>query len=254
MTTNRSPCSAAIILRDRLAAVLVAVAVVLSAPTIASAERFDFDSAPIHASLPLEQTVGVVTAHFSATGAGFSIQPADKPGFTPEGFGGLCLYPNGLFASDLIVVFDQALTEFSILYAPREVACDSSATLRVTAYRGAMLVASSLATAPIPGTWPTGRLALHSAFAFNRVVVHYEHGPGSGDWGPVFMVDNMDVSQATEALGAIAPDAPRVSQPGMRMLEWDGCDDAGFPVRNATYFCRVEAPAGSRVTRMVLRR
>ena len=276
---------------------LVALALML-VPTTAFAQHFDFDSAPIHSSLPISLTVGVVTAQFSATGSGFSIQPANTMGFTPAGFGGLCLYPNSVFAADLSIAFDQVLADFSMLYAPQELACDSSAIMRVTAYRDAILVGSALTTAPVPGTWPTGTLAFSSTFGFNRVVVHYERAPGSGgDWGPIFMADNMDVTVATTSAPMAGLGAPRVSvkpnpavslamirieltrsgpltvtvhdaagrlvrtlvadvasEPGLRTVEWDGCDDAGFPVGSGIYFCRVQSPTGPLVTRMVLRR
>ena len=45
------------------------------------------------------------------------------------------------------------------------------------------------------GTWPTETLRFTSAQAFNHVVVHYDAPPSTGgDWGPVFMADNMAVT------------------------------------------------------------
>ena len=277
-----------------LPAVLVSLVLMLT-PTSAFAEHFDFDTAPIHSSLPLVLTVGAVTAHFSG---GFSIQLANSMGFTPAGFAGLCIYPNSVFASDLDIAFDQAVTSFSIVYAPQELACDSSAIMRVTAWRDAILVGSALTTAPAPGTWPMGTLAFGSAFGFNHVVIHYDRRPGvSCDWGPIFMADNMDVTLATTGAPLAGPGAPRVtvqpnpaaslaricveltrpgqlavtihdaagrrlrtlvseaaSGPGLRMLEWDGRDDDGFPVGAGIYFCRVQSPTGTQVTQVVLRR
>ena len=276
---------------------LVAFALTL-APVTAFAEHFDFDSAPVHASLPISLTVGMVTAQFTASGSGFSIQPANTMGFTPAGFGGLCLYPNSVFASDLSIAFDQVLSDFTLMYAPQELACDSSAIMRVTAYKDAILVGSDLTTAPVPGTWPTGTLVFSSSFGFNRVVVHYERAPGSGgDWGPIFMADNMDVTVATTSAPMAGPGTPRLSVepnparsfarirveltrsgvftvaildtsgrrirtlaadaaagPGTRWLEWDGCDEAGFPVGNGIYFCRVRSAAGTEVAQIALRR
>src|SRR5690242_9666729 len=52
-------------------------------PVAAQSVLFDFDTAPIYTSLPLTLTVAGITAHFSATGAGYSIQPANTMGFTP---------------------------------------------------------------------------------------------------------------------------------------------------------------------------
>jgi hypothetical protein len=156
---------------------------------------FDFDNAPLHAPLPIDVTAGSLTAHLSATGEGFSIQTADVLGFTPAGFSGYAIYPSSVFAADLLIGFSSPVLGVSILYAPEEYACDSSATMRITAYRGAALVGTATATAPAPGTWPTGTLAIAAATPFDNVVIHYESPPPTGgDWGPIFMADNMTVT------------------------------------------------------------
>jgi hypothetical protein len=171
------------------------VAVGLCVPATAQAVLFDFDSAPQYSPLPINLTVGGITAHFSATGQGYSIQRADALGFTPVGFAGLCIYPSSVFPADLLVSFSQTLTAFSILYAPEEYACDSSATLRVTAYMNGTYVGTNTAVADPPGTWPTGTLSFSSLLGFNSVVVHYDSPPPTGgDWGPIFMADNMYVT------------------------------------------------------------
>lgn len=177
-------------------------------PATAGAQLFDFDSAPIHTSLPISQTVGGVTALLSATGDGFSIQPANTMGFTPAGFGGLCIYPNGVFAADLIVDFSVSLTQFSIMYAPQELGCDDSAIMRVTAYQDAILRGTATTTAPVPGTWPTGTLSYGSAAGFNRVVVHYDQRPLCTDHGPIFMADNMSVTVSTISVPMMEPGGP----------------------------------------------
>ena len=112
---------------------LIVLAGLLVLRVEAQSVLFDFDILAAHSGLPADYTVGGITASFTATGQGFSIQPADTLGFTPVGFAGNCIYPNGISASDLIINFSAPLTDFSILYAPHELACDSSATLRVTA-------------------------------------------------------------------------------------------------------------------------
>jgi hypothetical protein len=163
----------------------------------AGAVLFDFDNAPIHTSLPIDLTVGGLTAHLSATGGGFSIQRADAMGFTPAGFAGLCVYPNTIFAADLQVDFSQALTDFSIMYSPQELGCDDSATMRVTAYMDGAYVGTNTTTAFPPGTWPTGTLTFGSTQSFNRVVVHYDAPPPTcQDYGVIFMADNMIVTVA----------------------------------------------------------
>ena len=156
---------------------------------------FDFDGGPLHGPTPVAQTVDGLTALFAGTGAGYSIQQADVLGFTPAGMSGYVLYPNSVFPSDLSISFSQGLTDISVLYAPEEYATDSSATLRITAFQGSTLVGTSTATADPPGTWPTATLAFSSLQPFDNVVVHYDSPPPTGgDYGPVFMVDNVAVT------------------------------------------------------------
>jgi len=157
---------------------------------------FDFENAPLYSPLPISLTVGGIVANFSATGQGYSFQMADVMGFTPVGFSGKCVYPSSVYASDLLVAFPNAtLTDFSILYAPEEYACDSSATMRVTGYMNNVFVATNTTTAYPPGTWPSATLSLSYAQGFNSVVVHYDAPPPTGgDYGPIFMADNMWVT------------------------------------------------------------
>jgi hypothetical protein len=157
---------------------------------------FDFENANRYSPLPITLTAGGITAQFSATGQGFSIQAANTMGFTPAGFSGNCIYPGSIYAADLIVNFSAPLTDFSILYAPQELACDSSATMRVTAYMDSVLVGTATTNAQA-GTWPSETLQFHSTQPFNKVVVHYDKPPVTGgDWGPIFMADNMIVTPA----------------------------------------------------------
>jgi hypothetical protein len=175
---------------------LVVLASLLIVRAEAQSILFDFENATVHSGLPITLTVGGVTANFSATGQGFSIQPANTMGFTPVGFSGNCIYPNSIYAADLIVSFSTTLTDFSILYAPQELACDSSATMRVTAYLNGALVGTATTNAQA-GTWPTETLRFSSAQGFNSVVVHYDKPPVTGgDYGVIFMADNMMVTPA----------------------------------------------------------
>ncbi len=188
-------------MRLRSALMLACVSSLLSGGAAAQSVLFDFDSLPAHSGLPGSYTVGGITASFSATGQGFSIQPANTMGFTPVGFAGNCIYPNSIYAADLLVGFSWPLTDFSILYSPQELGCDDSATMRVTAYLGGVLVGTATATAATPGTWPSETLAFSSAQPFDNVVVHYDAPPPTcQDWGPIFMADNMQVTPAPPTL------------------------------------------------------
>lgn len=101
------------------------------------------------------------------------------------------------------------------MYAPQELACDSSATMKVSAYWKNVFVGSNTAVAPNPVTWPTGVLSFSSAQGFDSVVVHYlSPPPTGGDYGPIFLADNMNVTAVPEpasiaalalGVGAICP-------------------------------------------------
>jgi hypothetical protein len=161
----------------------------------AQAVLFDFDNAPIHTPLPISQTVSGITAHFSATGQGYSIQAANTMGFTPQGFAGNCIYPSNINLSDLLIRFDQTLTDFSIMYSCQELGCDDAATMRVTAYRNGSFVGTNTKTASIPGTWPVDTLSCSFPQGFDSVVVHYDsHPPTCQDYGVIYMADNMRVT------------------------------------------------------------
>jgi hypothetical protein len=161
-------------------------------PALGQPVLFDFDNTPIHFPLPISLTVGGITAHFSGTGQGYSIQAANTMGFTPQGFGGNCIYPSSIYLSDLLIKFDQTLTDFSIMYSVQELACDTSATMRVTAYLNDILTGTNTMVARIPGTWPTDTLGCSFPQGFDSVVVHYDsHPPACQDYGVIFMADNM---------------------------------------------------------------
>lgn len=173
---------------------------ILSAQSGAQSILFDFDDAQPFHSLPLDLTHGGIAAHFVGTGQSFSVQELgiNTFGIVPAGFGGNCLLPNSIYASDLIVSFSALLVDFSIMYAPEEYDCDSSARMRVTAYMDGSLVGTNTTTT-YAGTWPTGTLQFASSHPFNSVVVHYDAPPPTGgDWGPIFMADNMRVTPTPE--------------------------------------------------------
>lgn len=186
-------------------------------PTLqAQVVTFDF-SAPMYAATPLDQTVSGLTAHFTSSplALGYSIQdPTSLAGFVPAGFAGNCLAPNGVFASDLLIAFDKPLQDISILYAPDELATDSSCTVRITAYAGLNPVGTSTTTINPPGTWPTGTLSLGPLSAFDNVVIHYDSPPPTGgDYNEVFMVDNLVVTVA-----AVVPEPVSASLFGVGIL------------------------------------
>jgi hypothetical protein len=170
-------------------------------PVSAQAVLFDFDSATLFTSLPIFQTSGGITAHLSATGSGYSIQNANTMGFTPPGFSGRIIYPNSIYLADLLVRFDQTITDFSIMYACQELGCDDAATMKVTAYKNGVYVGFNTRTATFPGTWPVDTLRCIFPQGFDSVVVHYfQHPPTCQDYGVIFMADNMRVTPISTSI------------------------------------------------------
>lgn len=161
---------------------------------------FDFDNAPLHSSLPIDQTVSGITAHFSATAQGYSIQDDSAP-VVPMGFTGRWIYPNSVYLSDLLIRFDQTITDFSIWYSCQELACDDAATMRVTAFMNGSYVGTNTRTATFPGTWPVDTLSCSFSQGFDSVVVHYDSPPPTcQDYGVIFLADNMRVTPISTAI------------------------------------------------------
>lgn len=157
---------------------------------------FDFDDAPVHTSLPIALSSNGLNAFFTATGSGFSVQPVGSTGIAPAGMSGLYLYPNSVFGADLIINFSEPLTQLSIMYALQELACDDTATMRVTVYMDNTQVATNTARVPVPGTYPTGLLSITHAAGFNRAVIHYDSRPPTcQDYGIIFFADNLTVTR-----------------------------------------------------------
>ena len=187
--------------QTRTSVCILAAILFLAGGSPALAVLFDFENAPAGTSLPCTLTVGGITATLSTTGPGgyYFQEPRNTIGMTPTGFSGLALIPKSIDACDLRIEFNRILTNFSILYAPQELACDSSARIRVTAYMSNTIVGGTITNASA-GTWPSKTIVYRSPQGFNRVVVHYDAPPPTGgDYGMIFVADNMQ---------AIAPPQP----------------------------------------------
>lgn len=114
--------------------------------------------------------------------------------FTPQGFAGRCIYPSSINLSDLLINFDQTLTDFSIIYSSQELGCDDAATMRVTAFKKGSLIGTNTKTTGHPGTWPSDTLSCSFPPGFDSVVVHYDKRPPTcQDYGVIFLADNMRV-------------------------------------------------------------
>src|SRR5512133_322465 len=200
-------------------------------PATAQPILFDFENAQPGSSLPLSLSSSGLTAQFSATGQGYSIQRADTMGFTPAGFSGLCLYPNSINASDLMISFSARLVTVSVLYSPQELGCDTSARMRLSAFFDGVYVGTSNTNASQPGTWPSETLAITPTQPFNQIVVHYDQRPACADFGTIFLADNVQATLAPPPI--ILTDISRPPEAGIR-FGFTNSPGASFTVFAAT--------------------
>ena len=209
---------------------LFAALFVFAAPVSAQSVLFDFNNAPVHSSLPIDLTVGGITAHFSATGQGFSIQDMSAP-VAPVGFSGNFIYPNSIFPADLLIAFDRPMTDFSILYAVDELGCDDSATMRVTATMNGNFVGTNTKTASHPGTYPVDTLACSFPQGFDAVVVHYDSRPPTcQDYGVIFFCDDMVVTPAVPPISSFCfGDGSVAACPCANGSTGNGCGNSAHP-------------------------
>ena len=162
---------------------------------LAQSILFDFNSAQVYTPLPISQTVGGVTAEFSATAQGYSIQSGSTATVVPAGFTGNFIFPSSVYLSDLLIHFSKNISDFSIWYSCQELGCDDAATMRVTAYLKGIYIGSNTKVASNPGTWPVDTLSCSFPQGFDSVVVHYDKKPPTcQDYGVIFIVDNMRVT------------------------------------------------------------
>lgn len=163
---------------------------------------FDFENVARHTPLPIQITDKGLSVTFSGTGGGFSIQTSDSIGVMPSFFSGNFISPNSVFAADLVMDFDPPVQFVSLYFAPQELACDSSATIEILAYYRQALVGTNTSVAPTPGTWPTGILSFSNGQIFDKAVVHYlKPPPTGGDYGVIFVVDNVSAAPVGRPTG-----------------------------------------------------
>lgn len=174
---------------------LLASCILLQFASKAQSILFDFNSAPVYTPLPISQTVLGLTANFSATGPGYSIQSVSSATVVPIGYTGNFIFPSSINLSDLHIGFNQPISDFSIWYSCQELGCDDAATMRVTAYLNGSYVGTNTMVAVVPGTWPVDTLSCSFTQGFDSVVIHYDSPPPlCQDYGVIFIVDNMRVT------------------------------------------------------------
>jgi hypothetical protein len=174
----------------------------LWAPPFAAAQTvtFDFDTGTptltTYQNLPAGQTVGGITASFSAVAGGFSIQTDITTGFSLPLFSGKYLYPNVLRGSVLRMQFSRDLTDIGFNFAttdypPTEFPTPIVMTAFSVTGTGTTTVGSVTNRAAYgTGSLPMGTLAYHfGSKTFNRVEVGIRTGGQA-----TFLVDNVTVT------------------------------------------------------------
>jgi hypothetical protein len=163
---------------------------------------FDFENITTGSAVPFSDTVSGVTAKFSSPDANrfYVSNPHTQLGFYPQGFSGNAIMPRSTTSEDLRVGFSQLVTDCSLRYAVDEYGPDTSAVMRISAYKGGSLVGTATAQAILDSgnqNWPAATLSFSSSSAFDSIVVHYETRPSGGEnVNPIFAVDNVQVTLA----------------------------------------------------------
>jgi hypothetical protein len=160
---------------------------------------FDFDTGTpaltTGQSVPLDQTSGGVTAHFSSPqGVAFSVQNDASTLFTMSQFLGNYLYPNRSSADSLTIQFNQQLTNITLAFATTDHApIEIPNAITLTAYSNSTPVGTPVSAGAAYGTdsLPMGAIAFNSGGApFNAVTIALVL-PGNTPTG--FLLDNISV-------------------------------------------------------------
>jgi hypothetical protein len=170
--------------------------------------QFDFDtgspSLGVGQSVPLTQTVGGLTASFSAPFLAFSVQTEASAGLTLSQFFGKFIYPNNQNRNTLQVQFSQPVSAITLNFATYEFhdPGGTPSNIQLTAYltSTALPPVGSTTTfgAVIPGdTFPQGTLSFSAGgqpFDIIQVVV-----PPQAGGTTTFAIDTMTVTTANVA-------------------------------------------------------
>ncbi|MFO0965252.1 MAG: MBG domain-containing protein [Gemmataceae bacterium] len=204
--------------------------------------NFDTGSPTLTAGMgiPLTQTAGAVSAHFSSPNSwlagGFSIQSHNTTFFNLDQFSGNYLYPNSVYNPNLAIsftdptgAFSQPLSRISFTFATADFQqTEIPTTVRLTAYLGSTIVGTASGHGAYTGqTMPQGTLTFDGAGqVFDRVLIEIP-------WAPLaasdMLLDNFQVS-TPDAFGVVvnaptAPSTPTLALGG-NLFAYDGAAHA----------------------------
>lgn len=167
---------------------------------LAQTVTFDFDTAtPALISgqgVPLDQSMGGVTAHFSVASGAFSVQDYTSTLLNLYQFAGNYIYPNGANGV-LVIQLSQDITNLVMNFATAEqTPIELPTPVRLIAYTnstttapvGSTIVSGSYQYGNVVNTFPVGLLTFNSVTPFNVVAINIQPGGATG-----FLVDNLTV-------------------------------------------------------------
>lgn len=171
--------------------------------TAGQSATFDFDTGTptLHATMgiPLDQTVGGITAHFSSPNAaltgGFSVQSHNTTFYNLSQFSGNYLYPNSVYNPNLAISFSQPVSSITFTYATADFGqTETPTTVQVTAYMGSTVVG----TASSHGAYIQGDTMPQGTLTFNGNGQTFDHVLIEIPWAPLaasdMLIDNVVVT------------------------------------------------------------
>ena len=184
-------------IRRRSATLLALLGLWLGNLAGAQTATFDLDTATPTLTpgqtVPFDQTAGAVTAHFSASSGGFSVQNYNTTFLILPRFSGNYLFPNSGDPGVLVIQFSQQITNLVMDFATAEATPNENRTpIQLTAYTnststppvGTLVQVGNFGTNGIP----MGTLTFNSATPFNLVTLMLTTNLATG-----FLVDNLVV-------------------------------------------------------------
>ncbi|MBI3844685.1 MAG: IPT/TIG domain-containing protein [Planctomycetes bacterium] len=189
-----------------LSTLLFATACLLAArSTEAQTVTFDFDTGtpPLVPTmgLPVTQTAGGITAHFSGN---FSVQSDSTTFYHMSLFSANYLDPSTIYGEPLHIQLDHAVSSIAFTYATADFGqVEIPTTIQAAAYDGSTPVGTATSHGCYCGdTMPMGTLSFTSVVPFNHVDITIPYAPLAAC---CFLIDNVTVNTAGVVVSSILP-------------------------------------------------
>jgi hypothetical protein len=175
-------------------------------------------------NVPLDQTAGGVSAHFSSPqGTAFSVQTDVSTSYTLSAFSGHYLNPNNRNRNALDIFFNQPLTSITLTFATAEntAAGELTTAILMTAFLNSTNSAAigQVSATPVfspTDTYPSGTITFSSLQPFNLLELRVPTG-GTGGIATDLLVDNINFTTVPEP-GSVALFSAALGLFSLRML------------------------------------